>query len=101
MILEIADFRIQPGQQAAFEAAIREGIGKALSQSPGFIRASVQRGVESPERYVLLVEWQTLEDHMQGFRNGPLFAVWRGLVGGFFAGPPSMEHFQALASVPA
>lgn len=96
MILEIADFRIQPGQQAAFEAAIREGIATALSQSPGFIRASVQHGVESPERYVLLVEWQTLEDHMQGFRNGPLFAVWRGLVGGFFASPPSMEHFQAL-----
>ena len=97
MILEIADFRIQPGQQAAFEAALREGIATALSQSPGFIRASVQRGVESPERYVLLVEWQTLEDHMQGFRSGPLFAVWRGLVGGFFASPPSMEHFQAMA----
>ncbi|MBI3347536.1 MAG: antibiotic biosynthesis monooxygenase [Burkholderiales bacterium] len=97
MILEIADFRIQPGQQAAFEAALREGIATTLSQSPGFIRAQVQHGVESPERYLLLVEWQTLEDHMQGFRNGPLFPVWRGLVGGFFASPPSMEHFQAVA----
>jgi len=96
MVLEIADFRILPGQQAAFETAIRLGIAEALSQSPGFIRASVQRGLESPDRYVLLVEWQTLEDHMQGFRNGPLFAVWRGHIGSFFASPPSMEHFQVI-----
>lgn len=96
MILEIADFRILPGQQAAFETALQLGIAEALSQSPGFIRASVQRGLESPERYVLLVEWQTLEDHMQGFRNGPLFAVWRAHIGSFFASPPSMEHFTAV-----
>lgn len=96
MVLEIADFRILPGQQADFETALRLGIAEALSQSPGFIRASVQRGMESPERYVLLVEWQTLEDHMQGFRNGPLFAVWRGHIGSFFASPPSMEHFSAV-----
>ena len=96
MILEIADIRIQPGQQAAFEAAISEGIATALSQSPGFISARVERGIESPERYMLFVEWQTLDDHMHGFRNGPLFAVWRSLVGGFFAGPPNVEHFQAI-----
>lgn len=97
MILEIADFRVLPGQQADFETALRLGIAEALSQSPGFIRASVQRGLESPDRYVLLVEWQMLEDQMQGFRNGPLFAVWRGHIGRFFASPPSMEHFQAVA----
>ena len=97
MILEIADFRVHAGQQAAFEDALRLGIAEALSQSPGFIRASVQRGVESPDRYVLLVEWRTLEDHMQGFRNGPLFAVWRGHIGRYFASPPSVEHFTALS----
>jgi len=96
MILEIADIRIQPGQQAGFEAALREGIATALSRSPGFISARMERGVESPERYILLVEWETLDDHMQGFRNGPLFAVWRGLIGSYFAGPPSVEHFKAV-----
>jgi heme-degrading monooxygenase HmoA len=96
MVLEIADIRIRPGQQADFEAALRLGIAQALSQSPGFIRASVRRGLESPERYVLQVEWQTLEDHMQGFRNGPLFAVWRGHIGSFFASPPSVEHFTTV-----
>ena len=97
MILELADFRIHPGQQAAFEAALREGIATTLSQSPGFISARGQRGIESPERYLLQVEWQTLDDHMQGFRNGPLFPVWRGLVGGYFAGPPHVEHFDTVA----
>ncbi|MFG6464183.1 antibiotic biosynthesis monooxygenase family protein [Roseateles sp. DXS20W] len=97
MILEIADLCIQPGQQAAFEAALRDGIANALSKSKGFIRISVQHGVESPERYVLLIEWQTLEDHTEGFRNGPLFAVWRSHIGSFFAGPPVVEHFQTVA----
>jgi len=96
MILEIADIRIQPGQQAAFEAALQQGIAQALSKSPGFLRIAVQHGIESPERYVLLIEWETLKDHTEGFRNGPLFAVWRGHIGGFFAGPPPGEHFEAL-----
>ncbi|PZP33818.1 MAG: antibiotic biosynthesis monooxygenase [Roseateles depolymerans] len=94
MILEIADIRIHPGQQAAFEAALREGIATALSRSPGFIRASVQRGIESPERYVLQVEWETLAAHTEVFRGGPLFTAWRGIVGGFFAQPPHVEHFE-------
>jgi heme-degrading monooxygenase HmoA len=97
MILEIVDIRIHAGQQAAFEAALKEGIATTLSRSPGFISARVQHGIESPERYMVFIEWQTLEDHMQGFRNGPLYPVWRGLVGGFFASPPGMEHFSAVA----
>lgn len=97
MILEVVDIRIHAGQQAAFEAALRQGIATTLSQSPGFVSARVQHGVESPERYLVFIEWQALEDHMVGFREGPLFAVWRGLVGPFFASPPAMEHFSAVA----
>lgn len=96
MILEIADFRIHPGQQAAFEAAVAHGIATVLSRSPGFVSARVERGIESPERYVLLIEWQTPEDHTVGFRGGPLFPAWREIVGGFFAGPPSVEHFERV-----
>lgn len=97
MILEIADFRIHAGQQAAFEAAIAHGIATVLSTSPGFISAKVQRGIESPERYMLLIEWQTLEDHTVGFREGPLFAQWRAIIGPFFAQPPQVEHFALVA----
>jgi heme-degrading monooxygenase HmoA len=98
MILEIADFRIHPGQQAEFEAAIAQGIATVLSTSPGFISAKVERGIESPERYVLLIEWQALEDHTVGFRGGPLFPAWRAIVGPFFAAPPSVEHFELAVS---
>jgi len=93
MILEIADIRIAPGQQAAFEEAIQRGIASVISQAQGFISAKVQHGVESPERYVLMIEWATLEDHTEHFRAGPLFPQWRAIVGPFFAGPPTVEHF--------
>jgi len=93
MILEIADIRIAPGQQAAFEEAIQRGIACVVSQAEGFISAKVQHGIESPERYVLMIEWATLEDHTEHFRGGPLFPQWRAIVGGFFAAPPTVEHF--------
>ncbi len=94
MILEIADFRIQPGQQAAFEAAIRQALAGTLARATGFRGASLHHGIESPERYVLQVQWDTLEDHTEGFRGSPLFAEWRAQIGGFFAAPPVVEHFE-------
>ncbi len=97
MILEIADIRITPGQQAAFEAAVARGIAEAASHSPGFIDYRLQRGIESPERYVLMIRWQTLENHTVDFRQSERFTQWRGIVGGFFAQPPHVEHFE-LAS---
>lgn len=97
MILELADIRIQPGQQAAFEAALALGISSAVSKSPGFLSHSVQRGIESPERYLLQIRWNTLEDHSVTFRGSDLFTQWRALVGPFFAAPPLVEHFNLLA----
>jgi heme-degrading monooxygenase HmoA len=97
MILELADIRIQPGQQAAFEAAIQQGIATVASKARGFIRARVEHGIESPERYVLMIEWETLEDHTVHFRGSELFTAWRAIVGPFFAGPPTVEHFGAVA----
>ena len=97
MILEIADIRIQPGQQAAFDAAIQKGIAEVASQAKGFRGFKVNKGVESPERYVLMIFWETLEDHTVGFRQGPLFPQWRAIVGPFFAAPPQVEHFTLLA----
>ena len=88
MILEIADIRIQPGRQAEFEAAIQQGIGTVIARARGFRGAKVNRGIESPERYILQIFWETLEDHTIEFRGGPLFAEWRALVGLFFASPP-------------
>ena len=98
MTLELADIRIAPGQQAAFEEAIARGIATVVSRARGFRSASVHRGIEHPERFVLQIEWDTLEDHTVHFRQGPLFAEWRAIVGPFFAAPPVVEHFERLPS---
>lgn len=97
MILELADIRIQPGQQAAFDAAIIKGVTDVVSQAKGYRGYKVNKGVESPERYILMIFWDTLEDHTVGFRQGPLFPQWRAIVGPFFASPPAVEHFELLA----
>ena len=96
MILEIADIRIAPGQQAAFEEALQRGLANVVSQAKGFKGAKVNHGIESPQRYVLQIFWETLEDHTVAFREGPLFAQWRAIVGPFFAAPPVVEHFTLV-----
>jgi heme-degrading monooxygenase HmoA len=96
MILELADIRIQPGQNAAFEEAILRGVTTVIAQARGFQGFKVNRGIENPERYVLTILWETLEDHTEHFRGGPLFPQWRAIVGPFFAGPPVVEHFTLL-----
>ena len=97
MILEIADIRIQPGRQAEFDEAIQRGLSTVIARAQGFQGFKVNKGVESPERYVLQIFWATLEDHTVGFRESPLFTEWRAIVGPFFAQPPVVEHFTLLA----
>lgn len=99
MILEHADIRIAPGQQAAFEQAIAHGLRTVIARAQGFRGAQVHHGVEQPERYVLTIHWDTLEDHTVGFRQSSLFAEWRAIVGPFFAAPPVVEHFHLAAAV--
>ena len=96
MILEVADIRIHPGQQAAFDEAIQRGLTTVAHRAKGFRGWKVNKGIESPERYLLMIFWDTLEDHTVGFRGGPLFPEWRAIVGPFFAAPPSVEHFELL-----
>jgi heme-degrading monooxygenase HmoA len=97
MILELADIRIHPGQNAAFEDAIQRGAGSVISRAKGFQGYKINRGLESPQRYILQIFWATLDDHTVGFRQGPLFAEWRAIVGPFFAAPPVVEHFELVA----
>ena len=96
MILEIADIRIAPGRNDAFDAAIKHGIESVIARAEGYRSHRVVKGIESPERYVLMIWWQTLEDHTVKFRSGPLFAQWRAIVGPFFAQPPSVEHYSLV-----
>ena len=96
MILEIADIRIHPGQNAAFEAAISKAVETVLPRTTGVNGFKANRSFDSPERYVPQIFWDTLEDHTVGFRQGPLFAEWRSHIGPFFASPPLVEHFTLV-----
>jgi len=97
VILEIADIRIRPGTRAEFDAAIVHGVQTAIAPAEGFRGYKVNRGVESPERYVLMIFWDTLENHTVDFRGSAAFGQWRAIVGPYFAQPPQVEHFTLLA----
>jgi heme-degrading monooxygenase HmoA len=97
MILELADIRIHPGQQAEFDVAIQRGLTEVCSHAKGFRGYKINKGVESAERYILQIFWDTLENHTVDFRESPAFPAWRAIVGPFFAGPPVVEHFTLLA----
>jgi heme-degrading monooxygenase HmoA len=96
MILEHADFRIDPANAAAFEEAIQHGINTVLAKSKGFQSAKVNRCIESPGRYILTIHWETLEDHTVSFRQSEAFTAWRAIVGPFFLQPPVVEHFELV-----
>ncbi len=96
VILELADIRIAPGKQAEFDAAIVRGVTTVISQAKGYRGYKVNKGIESPERYILMIFWETLENHTVDFRGGPLFPQWRAIVGPFFASPPVVEHFTLV-----
>lgn len=96
MILELVDIRIQPGKQAEFDAAVVRGLTEVISKAKGFCGYKVNKGIESPERYVLTIFWETLENHTVDFRESPAFTEWRSIVGPYFAAPPTVEHFNLL-----
>jgi len=95
MVVERALMPITPGREADFEAAMREAR-HVVAQAKGFRSLRVTRGIEHPSTYLLIIEWDTLEDHTVGFRESELFAQWRGLIGEFFAEPPSVEHYTPI-----
>ena len=97
MILELADIRIHPGQQVAFEEALQRGVTTVISKAKGFKGYTINKGIESAERYVLQIFWETLENHTVDFRSSAAFADWRAIAGPFFASAPSVEHFTLLA----
>ncbi len=94
MIHEVADFRIDPARREAFEEAIHRGVTTIIAESTGFIDYTVKRSIESPGRYLLIIRWETLENHTKDFRESAAFGEWRAIVGQFFVAPPVVEHFE-------
>lgn len=95
-ILEHADLEIDPNRVSEFDEAIVRGVETIISKSKGFRGYSVQHSIERPARYILLIYWDSVEDHMIGFRESTAFANWRGLVGPFFTRPPVVEHMTLV-----
>jgi heme-degrading monooxygenase HmoA len=93
MVLEHALIDIRPGTSEAFEAALAQAR-LVIGASPGFVSLRLHRGVETPDRYLLLVEWETLDDHLVGFRESEAFTEWRALIGPYFESPPNVVHFE-------
>lgn len=94
MVLEIADFAILPGREEEFAIAYEQAV-PFIAKAPGCRTVRMTRGIESPSRFVLLVEWDDVAAH-EAFRASADFAGWRAPIGGFFDGPPRMEHVADL-----
>lgn len=94
MVLEVALIDVQPGSEDAFAQAYAQAA-PLVAQTPGCRSMRMTRGIETPTRFVLLVEWDAVEAHEQ-FRSSERFAGWRALIGPHFAGPPHVEHFRDL-----
>jgi heme-degrading monooxygenase HmoA len=96
MIVEIADIRVRPEDKAAFTEAITRAGATVLSKATGYRGHTILACQETPGRFVLRVDWETLEAHTVGFRQSPAFADWRAIIGPFFAQPPHVEHFDVV-----
>lgn len=92
MVLEVALIEVLAGREEEFAAAYRKGH-ELLASTPGCRSVRMTRGVESASRFVLLVEWDSIEAHLDNFRATDRFTQWRTLIGPFFDGAPTVEHF--------
>ena len=92
MVLEVALIDVSPGQEDMFAAAYQRAR-PILAGTDGCRSVRMTRGRESPSRFVLLVEWDSVEAHLENFRNTDRFTQWRGHIGPYFAEPPRVEHF--------
>lgn len=95
MILEVAPLDVIPGQEDDFERAFASARA-LISASPGFLGLELQRCVERPSSYLLLVRWETLEDHTVGFRQGPLYPRWRELLHHFYDPFPTVSYYRGV-----
>jgi heme-degrading monooxygenase HmoA len=98
MILELAILDVKPGETEAFEAAFAEAKA-IISAMPGFDHLELQRCLEDTNRYVLLVGWDRLEDHTEGFRGSPEYQRWRALLHHFYDPHPTVEHYERIVEV--
>jgi heme-degrading monooxygenase HmoA len=97
LILEHAPLDVVPGREDEFESAFRRASA-IIASMPGFRSLRLSRCIEEPNRYLLLVEWDRLEDHTEGFRGAPEYQEWRALLHDFYDPFPTVLHFEDVLS---
>ncbi|HET8778599.1 MAG TPA: antibiotic biosynthesis monooxygenase [Agromyces sp.] len=100
VILEHALLPVVAGREAEFEAAFAEAKA-IISAMPGFIDLQLSRSIETPNEYLLLVHWESVEAHEQGFRGSAEYGRWRALLHHFYEPFPVVEHFAEVAGTRA
>ena len=98
MITEHALLEVVPGQELEFVASMTKAQ-HLIAASPGFLSLRVQRCMERPNCFLLLVEWERLEDHTLGFRGSPAYEEWRAALHHFYDPFPAVEHFETVVSL--
>ncbi len=97
MILELAILPVKAESSEAFEAAFRDAV-PLIAGMPGFHRLRLSRCLERPDHYLLLVEWNRLEDHTEGFRASPEYQEWRQRLHHFYEPFPNVEHYETITT---
>ena len=95
MILEAALLQVRSGQSAAFEAAFGEAQ-RIISSMPGYRSHELQRCVEREGQYLLLVRWDSVAAHEEGFRKSPQYQEWRKLLHHFYEPFPTVLHYEQV-----
>ncbi len=95
MILEVAILDVKPGTESDFESAFAHAQ-KIISSMPGYISHELQHCLEKTNRYILLVNWETLEHHTVGFRESPQYQEWRSLLHHFYDPFPVVQHYESV-----
>jgi heme-degrading monooxygenase HmoA len=97
MITEHALLPVTSGREVEFEKAF-ESAKDLIAASAGFLDLALLRGIESPSTYLLLVHWESVNDHEVGFRQSPAYAKWRELLHHFYDPFPTVEHYVEIAA---
>jgi len=94
-VLEVALLDVRPDESEAYEAAFREAQ-RYIAASPGYLGHELRRRTEAPGRYILLVWWDSVESHTEGFRKSDRYEQWRALLHPFYNPLPTVEHFVGV-----
>lgn len=95
MILEAVMLQVKEGMEHEYEDAFKQA-SPIISSMKGYISHELQRCMEIRGKYLLLVKWETLEDHTIGFRKSPEYEQWKELLHHFYNPFPFVEHFEVV-----